>query len=179
VQDYKREQGIDGAAAGQIAAHRTRDKKELLSPEEVQRQHRELAGQFGYQADRVVAEALERTQKVQQEQTRSPAQMVHQAVTYARDHLFEKDSVQDRRALYETALNRGMGEITYGQVRLEFERRMQAAAAATFPVLVRPRCCSRPAKAYRANQQIHWFRRQPIQEGRSQRTCWPVAPADY
>jgi len=43
VQDYKREQGIDGAAAGQIAAHRTRDRKELLSPEEVQRQHRELA----------------------------------------------------------------------------------------------------------------------------------------
>ncbi len=83
VQDYKREQGIDGAAAGQIAAHRTRDKKELLSPEEVQRQHRELAGQFGYQADRVVAEALERTQKVQQEQTRSPAQTAQQAVTYA------------------------------------------------------------------------------------------------
>ncbi len=126
VQDYKREQGIDGAAAGQIAAHRTRDKKELLSPEEVQRQHRELAGQFGYQADRVVAEALERTQKVQQEQTRSPAQTAQQAVTYARDHLFEKDAVQDRRALYETALNRGMGEITHGQVRLEFERRMEA-----------------------------------------------------
>ncbi len=47
-------------------------------------------------------------------------------MTYARDHLFEKDAVQDRRALYETALNRGMGEITYTQVRLEFERRMQA-----------------------------------------------------
>jgi len=126
VQDYKREQGIDGAAAGQIAAHRTRDKKELLSPEEVQRQHRELAGQFGYQADRVVAEAVERTQKVQQEQIRSPAQTAQQAVTYARDHLFEKDAVRDRRALYETALNRGMGEITHGQVRQEFERRMQA-----------------------------------------------------
>jgi conjugative relaxase-like TrwC/TraI family protein len=35
VQDYKREQGIDGAAAGQIAAHRTRDKKELQTPAEV------------------------------------------------------------------------------------------------------------------------------------------------
>ncbi len=126
VQDYKREQGIDGAAAGQIAAHRTRDRKELLSPEEVQRQHRELAGQFGYQADRVVAEALERTQKVQQKQTRSPAQTAQQAVTYARDHLFEKDAVQDRRAIYETALNRGMGEIAYSHVRQEFEQRMQA-----------------------------------------------------
>ncbi len=130
VQDYKREQGIDGAAAGQIAAHRTRDRKELLSPEEVQRQHRELAGQYGHQADRVVAEMRERTQKLTQEQTpaqtRTPEQMARQAVTYARDHLFEKDAVQDRRAIYETVLNRGMGEITYTQVRQEFERRMQA-----------------------------------------------------
>jgi len=130
VQDYKREQGIDGAAAGQIAAHRTRDRKELLSPEEVQRQHRELAGQYGHQADRVVAEMRERTQKLTREnspaQTRTPEQTARQAVTYARDHLFEKDAVQDRRALYETALNRGMGEITYSQVWQEFERRMQA-----------------------------------------------------
>jgi len=134
VQDYKREQGIDGAAAGQIAAHRTRDKKELLSPEEVQRQHRELAGQYGHQADRVVAEMRERARGFNQEnspaqspaQARTPEQTARQAVTYARDHLFEKDAVQDRRALYETALNRGMGEITYTQVRQEFERRMQA-----------------------------------------------------
>jgi len=132
VQDYKREQGIGGAAAGQIAAHRTRDRKELLSPEEVQRQHRELAGQYGHQADRVVAEMQERTQNITQEnsqtqtQIRTPEQTARQAVTYARDHLFEKDAVQDRRALYETALNRGMGEITYSQVRQEFEHRMQA-----------------------------------------------------
>ncbi len=134
VQDYKREQGIDGAAAGQIAAHRTRDKKELQTPAEVQRQHRELAGQYGHQADRVVAEMRERTQKLTQEKspaqssdhTRTPEQTARQAVTYARDHLFEKDAVQDRKALYETALNRGMGEITYSNVRQEFEHRMQA-----------------------------------------------------
>jgi len=134
VQDYKREQGIDGAAAGQIAAHRTRDRKELLSPEEVQRQHRELARQHGHQADRVVAEAQDRTQKLTHEnspaqspdQARTPEQTARQAVTYAREHLFEKDAVQDRRAIYETALNRGMGQITYTQVRQEFESRMQA-----------------------------------------------------
>ena len=131
VQDYKREQGIDGAAAGQIAAHRTRDRKELLSPEEVQRQHRELAGQYGHQADRVVAEMRERSQQFTQEnshpaQTRTPEQKAQQAVTYARDHLFEKEAVQDRRALYETALHRGMGEVAFIQVRQEFERRMQA-----------------------------------------------------
>ncbi len=128
VQDYKREQGIDGAAAGQIAAHRTRDRKELLSPEEVQRQHRELAGQYSHQADRVVAEAQERTRRFTQEQSpaRTPEQTARQAVSYARDHLFEKEAVQDRRAIYETALNRGMGEITYSHVRHEFKHRMQA-----------------------------------------------------
>ncbi len=137
VQDYMREQGIDGAAAGQIAAHRTRDKKELQTAAEVQRAHDELAAQFGHQADRVVAEALERTQTVQQEQTHSPELKARQAVTYARDHLFEREAVQDRRALYETALNRGMGEITHSQVRQEFERRLQAGEFRDAPANVR------------------------------------------
>ena len=59
VKDHLRASGLEGAAAAQIAAHRTRDSKELLSPEEVLRQHRELAAQHGHQADRVVAEARE------------------------------------------------------------------------------------------------------------------------
>jgi len=50
IQDYKREQGLDGASAAQIAAHRTRDRKELLSPEEVLLRHRDLAAQYGHQA---------------------------------------------------------------------------------------------------------------------------------
>ncbi|WP_245536115.1 MobF family relaxase [Terriglobus roseus] len=137
VQDYKREQGIDGAAAGQIAAHRTRDKKELQTPTEVQRAHQEIAAQHGHQADRVVAEALERTHKVRQEQAYSPEMKAQQAVTYARDHLFERQAVQDRRALYETALDRGMGEITHSQVRQEFERRMQAGEFREAPADVR------------------------------------------
>src|SRR5215468_2492179 len=57
IKDHLREQGIDGAAAAQIAAHHTRDRKELLSQEDVLRRHRELAAQHGHQADRVVAQA--------------------------------------------------------------------------------------------------------------------------
>lgn len=137
IKDHLREQGLDGAGAAQVAAHFTRDHKELLSPEEVQRQHRELAASFGHQADRVVAEARERTRELQQE--RSPETVARQAVTYARDHLFEKSAVQDRRALYETALQRGMGEVTYSQVRQEVDRRFdsgefrQAAASVRGP----------------------------------------------
>ena len=64
VKDYIRANGIDGPAAAQIAAHRTRDSKELLSPEEVLRQHRELSAQYGHQADRVVAEARQHRHKI-------------------------------------------------------------------------------------------------------------------
>jgi len=137
IKDHLREQGLDGAGAAQIAARSTRDKKELLSPEEVQRRHRELAATFGHQADRVVAAARERSQQHQQE--RSPEIAARQAVTYARDHLFEKSAVQDRRALYAIALQRGMGEVTYSQVREEVKRRFdsgefrQAAASVRGP----------------------------------------------
>jgi len=122
IKDHLRELGIDGAGAAQVAAHRTRDSKELLSPEEVLERHRELAAQHGHQADRIVAQARERGQRQAQE----PERQAQRAVTYARDHLFERAAVQDRRAILETALNRGMGETTYAQVRQEFERRAQA-----------------------------------------------------
>src|SRR5258708_21865414 len=59
IKDHLREQGIDGAAAAQIAAHHTPDRKALLSPEEVLQRHRELAAQYAHQADRVVALARE------------------------------------------------------------------------------------------------------------------------
>jgi len=121
IKDHLREQGLDGPAAAQVAAHRTRDRKELLSPEQVLERHRELAAQHGHQADRVVAQALARGQRLAQE----PERQAQRAVTYARDHLFERAAVQDRRAILETALNRGMGEATYAQVRQEFERRAQ------------------------------------------------------
>src|SRR5579883_1401101 len=62
IKDHLREMGIDGAGAAQVAAHRTRDSKELLSPEQVLERHRNLAAQYGHQADRVVAEARERGQ---------------------------------------------------------------------------------------------------------------------
>ena len=121
IKDYLREQGIDGAAAAQIAAHHTRDNKDLLSQEEVLRRHRELAAQHGHQADRVVAQALAR----RQHQIREPEMNAQRAVTWARDHVFEREAVQDRRAILETALARGMGETTYASIQQEFERRIK------------------------------------------------------
>jgi conjugative relaxase-like TrwC/TraI family protein len=122
IKDHLREQGIDGAAAAQIAAHHTRDSKELLSQEEVLRRHRELAAKYGHQADRVVSLAREHGQQHFQE----PQLSAHRAVTWARDHVFERSAVQDRRAILEAALARGMGETTHTAIRQEFERRIKS-----------------------------------------------------
>ena len=122
IKDHLREQGIDGAAAAQIAAHHTRDRKELLSPEEVLQRHRELAVRYGHQADRVVSQAHAHGQH----RIREPEMQAQRAVTWARDHVFERGAVQDRRAILEAALARGMGETTYARIRQEFERRIDA-----------------------------------------------------
>ena len=120
IKDHLREQGIDGAAAAQIAAHHTRDRKELLSQAEVLQRHRELAAQYGNQADRVVAHARQHGYHRMPE-VKAQAQT---AVTWARDHIFERSAVQDSRAIMETALARGMGETSYASVRQEFQRRI-------------------------------------------------------
>jgi conjugative relaxase-like TrwC/TraI family protein len=106
IKDHLRAQGLDGAGAAQVAAHFTRDRKELLSPEEVLQQHRELAAQYGHQADHVVEQARERGQQ----QSYEPDKAAQRAVTYARDHLFERSAVEDRRTILESALKRGMGK---------------------------------------------------------------------
>src|SRR6266702_2651432 len=66
IKGHLKEIGRDGAGAAQVAAHRTRDNKEIQSQEEVLRRHRELAAQFGHQAERVVAQAREHTHQHQQ-----------------------------------------------------------------------------------------------------------------
>ena len=122
IKDHLRAQGIDGAAAAQIAAHHTRDSKELLSQEEVLRRHRDLAAKYGHQADRVVSLAREHGQQQMQE-PQLPAQ---RAMTWARDHVFERSAIQDRRAILEAALARGMGETTHAAITQEFARRIRS-----------------------------------------------------
>ncbi len=56
--------------------------------------------------DRVVALAREHGQH----RMREPAIQAQRAVTWARDHIFERSAVHDCRAILDTALARGMGE---------------------------------------------------------------------
>ena len=117
--------GFSGPEAAQIAAHNTRDKKVILSPDQILAAHRQIANEFGNQADRVVAEARERRKEQAQERPDNERrQRVQEAVTFARDKGFEREAVVDERALFVDALRRGMGETTYPEVRASFEARV-------------------------------------------------------
>ncbi|WP_213803170.1 MobF family relaxase [Granulicella sp. dw_53] len=126
--------GFTGPEAAQIAAHNTRDKKVIWSPDQILAAHKQIADEFGNQADRVVAEARQR--RMEQTQGHSPnerQQKVREAVTFARDKGFEREAVVDERALYVDALRRGMGEMTYPEVRASFESRVTSGEFKQIP----------------------------------------------
>ncbi len=126
VRDHLRAEGLQSAKAAQIAAHATRDRKELEAPEEVLRKHRELAREHGDQAARVVERARERALTQEHSPDRDRALAARQAVTHAREHLFERTAVEGERAILTAALSRAMGEAGSAQVRREFARRAEA-----------------------------------------------------
>jgi len=125
IKNHLQEIGREGAGAAQVAAHRTRDSKEIRSPEEVLQRHRELAAQHGHQADRVVAQAREHTQIHAPSSDKTELRTERQAVTYARNHVFERSAVQDERSILQAAISRSMAQATYEQVRHEFAQRVQ------------------------------------------------------
>src|SRR5258708_6800534 len=83
--------------------------------------HRKLAAEYGHQAE-VVCAARERSQHRTQEV--NPQQRVRESITFSRDKNFEREVVVDERSLVRDALRRGMGEITYPQVRANLESRL-------------------------------------------------------
>ena len=123
IKDEMERSGVSGPRAAQIAAHSTRDKKLTLTREEVLEAHRNVAAQFGNQPRQVVQEARERAQT--QERNPDRATRAKEAITYARDSLFEREAVADERLIFRDALRRGMGETTYAEVRADFEARRQ------------------------------------------------------
>ena len=124
IREYLERTGRNGKEAAEIAAHSTRDHKEIHSLGEVMAAHRKLAAEYGNQADAVVRAARERSQ--QQVQEVNPQQRVREAVTFSRDKNFEREAVVDERAIVRDALRRGMGEITFAQVRGNLSARLSS-----------------------------------------------------
>jgi conjugative relaxase-like TrwC/TraI family protein len=124
IREQLEKSGYSGPEAAQIAAHSTRDRKQSLSAEEVLAAHKEMAATFGNQPQRVVATARERAQ--QQENKPEQKTLAKEAVTFARDSIFEREAVADERAILRDALRRGMGEASYRDIRAEFDSRRAA-----------------------------------------------------
>ena len=134
IREYLERSGYQGHESAQIAAHSTRDKKEILSPGEVLAAHRQLAAEFGDQAYKVVTEARNRAHNQSNERSPETGQLrAQEAVSYARDRNFEREAVTDERDLFRDALRRGMGDTTYGQVRANFEARVASGEFQTVP----------------------------------------------
>jgi conjugative relaxase-like TrwC/TraI family protein len=122
IREYLERTGRHGKEAAEIAAHSTRDRKEIHSPGEVMAAHRKLAADFGHQADVVVRAARERVQH--QEKPANTFARVRESLTFSRDKNFEREAVVDERALIRDGLRRGMGEVTYSQVRGNLDARI-------------------------------------------------------
>jgi conjugative relaxase-like TrwC/TraI family protein len=124
IREYLERTGRTGAEAAEIAAHSTRDKKKIHSSREVMAAHRKLAADYGNQAETVVRAARERV--CAQQQPEKTVDRVRESLTFARDKNFEREAVVDERALIRDGLRRGMGEVTYGEVRRNLDARLTA-----------------------------------------------------
>jgi conjugative relaxase-like TrwC/TraI family protein len=124
IREHLNRIGHNSKEAAEIAAHSTRDRKQILSPREALEAHRRLAAEFGNQPDAVVRAAREHARHVQI--SPNPAKHAQEAVTYARDKNFEREAVIDERLLVRDALRRGMGELRYPEVRANLESRHKA-----------------------------------------------------
>lgn len=120
--------GFSSPEAAQIAAHTTRDRKEIMTPEKVLAAHRQIADEFGNQADRVVKEARERAEERRhtQQKESDPQQKARESVSFSKARNFERDAVIDERAIMRDALRRGMGEVTFSEVSANFQKREAA-----------------------------------------------------
>jgi conjugative relaxase-like TrwC/TraI family protein len=131
IKDHLEKTGHSGAEAAQIAAHATRDSKQILTPDEVLAAHKDIAASFGNEAATVVAQARERAQSRVQTPDGHPdgrpdeALKARDAVAYARSSNFEREAVVDERALMRDALRHGMGATTFAEVRAEFNARQE------------------------------------------------------
>ena len=124
IREYLERTGRSGSEAAEIAAHSTRDRKEIHSPAEVMAVHRKFAVEFGHQAEAVVQAAREHLQH--QEKPIQTIDRVRESLTFARDKNFEREAVVDERTLIRDGLRRGMGDVTFSQVRANLNARLSA-----------------------------------------------------
>src|SRR6202034_1150144 len=152
IREYLERTGRSGKEAAEIAAHSTRDRKEIRSPGEVMAAHRKLAAEFGHQADAVVRAARGRQQH--RERPTNTLDRARESLTFSRDQNFERVAVVTERALLLEGLRHGMGDLTLAQLRTDLDARI---ATGEFRMVERDRIPGRQfttARTIAAEQQI-------------------------
>jgi ATP-dependent exoDNAse (exonuclease V) alpha subunit len=101
IKEHLERTGHSGAEAAQIAAHATRDRKQILTSEQVLAAHKAITEPFGNEAATVVAQARERAQSQvrNRESLAEEAIKAKEAVGYARSSNFEQEAVVDESFL--------------------------------------------------------------------------------
>jgi len=124
IKEYLQANKVSGAEAAEIGAHRTREKKAHLTPEEMQRLNLDLAAQYANDPREVVSAAQARRQHSQEPPIQQASARAREAVTFARDRNIEREAVVEERVLLGDALRRAMGETTLRDVRKNLEGRI-------------------------------------------------------
>jgi conjugative relaxase-like TrwC/TraI family protein len=125
IQEHLDKLGLTSKASAEIAAHATRDRKQILTPHEVIAAHKALAAEFGNQAEQVVAGAHARAQMMERETPAASSLRAQEAIPYSREKNFEREAVVDERVLMRDALRRGMGRTTFSELRRIFGARVE------------------------------------------------------
>ena len=125
IKAYLAANKIAGAESAEIGAHRTRERKTHLTPEEMQRVNLSLAEQHGNDPKGIVRAAQTRRQQSQDfDARRETLARAREAVTFARDRNIEREATVEERPLLADALRRAMGEANLRDIRRNFERRV-------------------------------------------------------
>jgi conjugative relaxase-like TrwC/TraI family protein len=150
IEEHLAKENQRGADAAQIAAHKTRQPKLELSPEEMQQRHQQMAEAFGNQPARAVEAAVERESRIEQD---SPRATARSAVTFSKERNLERDAVVDERELLRDALRRSMGQATLADVKTEFERRVNDGE-----FIGREQKASSPSRAFTTQEMLDYER---------------------
>jgi len=125
IKEYLEANNVSGSEAAEIGAHRTREKKAHLTPEEMHRFNLALAAQYANDPREIVSAAQARRQHSQELPAVQQAFAgAREAVTFARDRNIEREAVVDERSLLRDALRQATGESTIGDIRKNFESRI-------------------------------------------------------
>lgn len=107
---------------GKAARMERRSKK--FDREEMRARHREVDAEFGHQARKAVEHARARGPVIRMSEDLHGH--AREAVTFARDHVFEREAVAGRTEIEKQALRRGWGLTTYDAIKAEIDKRIEA-----------------------------------------------------